>query len=172
MPNNEFKDINVLIDRVTLLSYKINEEYILNREKKNVVQSISQRTRFNILQEIAAFEIDFNYIDQSTNEQFLSITVLSQFKLPGLLAIQQLDDKGKLLDKANVPRPLLVTCFSISVTQTRTLLTQLIATSKLSRKVPFSIIDPALVANKMYPPEAGDLYELDVTKIDKGKEVI
>ena len=161
MPTNVDNPIQIVIRRIVLLNYLIDEA--LEKELGTEMDfTVTQNTKFNISEESAKFAITFSYIYKETREKPIEITVLTEFQLKDFAKVQDFEDKMNNNNLARIPREVLITCLSLSLTHTRTLLSQNIASSIFMNKIPWPIFDPQVIADALYPGK--DLYTLDKNK--------
>jgi len=165
MPNKigDTVSVQISIKKITLIDYHIDEDLYTGSEKDEVNFQISQKTVFKVGQELADFFITFTYTYLHNKEKFISITVLSQFKIEGLAVIQGFNEKEATVENAAIPRVIIVQCFSLAISNTRAMLFQNLATSVFNEKVNFGIINPEEIANVLYPE--GETFKLDKVQI-------
>lgn len=135
------------VKRITLLGWNVAERPF-EEGKYEFDFSITQNTSFDTVNEMAAFIITFTYKNKATEELLISFTVLNMYHLKGLKAFgKEVNGQIEIL----LPRDVLVTCLSLSLSHCRAILSQNITNTIYSTVIPLPVFNPVEVANVLYP---------------------
>lgn len=153
--------MNIGVKNIYLLGFTVNE-LVFKEGVHEMDINISQETAFTTTPlELGSFTVILKYVYKETNELVLETKVVTLFHLQGLNELIAAKEKKK--EPIILPREVLITCLSLSLSHTRVYLHQNIASTVYANVIPLPIFNPTELANI--------LYKEDIT-FDKTKKLV
>lgn len=143
----QIPSVALAVKRITLLHWNtVERPFEIGKTEFDF--SITQNTSFDLNNELGAFEITFTYKNKTTGDTLIELSVLNVYHLKGMKdLVKNPNDETE----AALPRDILVTCLSLSLSHVRAILSQNVASTIYSTIIPLPVFNPVQVAAALYP---------------------
>jgi len=147
------EEMNVMpsVIRIALLGLFIDEDAYAGSDQDLINFQISQVTYFRLSEEIGNFKLTFIYTYQATGVKIIEATVLTSLKINGFLKFVKWFEEKNDVKNEEIPSSILITCLSVAISNTRTILFQQLATTIFHNKIAWPILNSVEIFNVLYP---------------------